>query len=798
MLASHHVQSVLILCSITAKFLSAWVIQPAQTRSTSLYAPFGIRFKLGPRFSNDKDDNQGDSTSVKPKPKSENIDLFAVADRKPRIKAKSSSLSSSSAAIEKKEEDISAAAVAAKMKKINDIKSTTVGAQAEKLRLEAEKDQMEFEYERVEQQKTLLKAIDACLLNLVEENVSVTDAVRNGKEIMSKEFFFRLIELVNAEFTQEGKKKLMDLYDNLLEELRTTEPRLHTDITADIQKELKAENTRIQENLNKAAKTISAGDVASNDEVYDETLKQWMQQLGEASNGTASANSNSTNSLGGISMMDVRNMQGLSVEELNQMMANGTAPNNMADVMSGRTMLRLPAAMPINMIPLLLSSSEVSPQDLEAVRQNVFTEDILNNTAVDGSAYLTTFRGQPTVSAHETFRQANERIAALPNNVADRVRLFILPEYRILPNSLNVEMEKYSGVKYEPIFALTSKDAEPKQPGTGETVFRVVTLLLSAITAFVYATDVNSLNAEFVQRALSGDDSVVGRVLPIAGGLLGVQIVHDLGHYLMALFYQTRLSFPSLYWPSLQIGIYGSVTRFLSFPKTRRELFDVSIAGPFLGFCVSLWCTLQGLSFTTTASAEDLSTYPQLPSGFFKFSFLINELVDKFLHISDISDATANIPVHPLLAVGVGGLLSNALNFMPIGRLDGGRIAMAVAGRQSANGVTTATLLGQAVSLLTNSSPLTLYWLLAVVLLQRGADIPPVDDVTPVATTQDDANKSIDWWIRIAVLAFCVTLTAGILLPVPSPGLDPFAQQAATPSPSSIIQGVPTFPPNLI
>jgi hypothetical protein len=134
---------------------------------------------------------------------------------------------------------------------------------------------------------------------------------------------------------------------------------------------------------------------------------------------------------------------------------------------------------------------------------------------------------------------------------------------------------------------------------------------------------------------------------------------------------------------------------------------------------------------------------------------------------------------------------------MPLGRLDGGRVAMAVAGRQSAASITTATLIGQAVSLLSVSSPLTLYWLLAVVILQRGADLPPEDDVTPVATTEDDANKGPAWFLRIASLVFCVTLTAGILLPVPMDvDLSQVAQMA--PQASQLIQGVPDLPPNLI
>lgn len=138
-------------------------------------------------------------------------------------------------------------------------------------------------------------------------------------------------------------------------------------------------------------------------------------------------------------------------------------------------------------------------------------------------------------------------------------------------------------------------------------------------------------------------------------------------------------------------------------------------------------------------------------------------------------------------------MLVNAFNFMPIGRLDGGRVAMSIVGRQSATGISFFTLLSQALTLLTAagaSSPLSFFWILTVVFLQRtagtlphphapfvrtcidegvfyGTDIPPEDDVTPIASDADDTEKSGLWAARLLSLAFCVVLTAGVLLPVP-------------------------------
>lgn len=97
------------------------------------------------------------------------------------------------------------------------------------------------------------------------------------------------------------------------------------------------------------------------------------------------------------------------------------------------------------------------------------------------------------------------------------------------------------------------------------------------------------------------------------GGVLLLQIVHDLAHYAVARLNDVTLSFPSVVIPSLQIGTFGSITRFLSFPKNRKQLFDVSIAGPTAGFAASLACLFAGLSLTAGASPDLLGATYLIP-----------------------------------------------------------------------------------------------------------------------------------------------------------------------------------------
>lgn len=524
---------------------------------------------------------------------------------------------------------------------------------------------------------------------------------------------------------------------------------------------------------------------------YDAAVNEWLKQM----NVTLGENVNASVYITGNPFGN-GTMQPVDLEEL---MKNGSIPDMMfPNSVPGKAILRFPASLPMNMMPMLLRSKEIGEQDLEILKKTVF-DDLLNDTVVEESVFLVTFRGTPAVSTADTFKTVARRISLVPG-MRDRLRVFVLPDYNVGGGGEQermelfmrgrkyeepyTELESYSGEKFSPIFVVCSKDVKPKDG----LLAKVLVTIGSLVTAFLYATDVNSMNSDFVTRALAGDDSVLGQVFPIVGGVLLLQFIHDLGHYLVALANGTKLSFPSYPIPSLQIGVFGSVTRFLDFPKTRDHLFDVSIAGPVLGFIASLACTINGLMLTSSAAPELLATFPKLPTGFFSSSFLIYQVVDQFLHISSIPDPNALTAIHPLVAIGVTGLFTNALNFLPIGRLDGGRVAMSIAGRKSASRITTIALISQLVNILTNFNPVVTFWMVTVILLQRGADIPPEDDVTPVsASGEDGQSNGLVWFARLAALLFCVALTSGVMLPVPA---DPSTVQVAGDASANFLNGL--------
>jgi membrane-associated protease RseP (regulator of RpoE activity) len=127
----------------------------------------------------------------------------------------------------------------------------------------------------------------------------------------------------------------------------------------------------------------------------------------------------------------------------------------------------------------------------------------------------------------------------------------------------------------------------------------------------------------------------------------------------------------------------------------------------------------------------------ELPSQFFQGSILVGTLAKVILG-TEVHKTLVSI--HPLVVIGWLGLVINALNLMPAGQLDGGRIVQAIYGRKIAQRTTIATLviLG-IVTLINPANPVILYWLVLVGFLQRTLERPTLDEITE----PDDARAAL-------------------------------------------------------
>lgn len=340
-----------------------------------------------------------------------------------------------------------------------------------------------------------------------------------------------------------------------------------------------------------------------------------------------------------------------------------------------------------------------------------------------------------------------------------------------------------------PSFVAMPARCVPRSAGATGLAFSIVTLGLAMFTTLATAIGTFALNTDFFQRVQDGDVAVAGDALPVAAGVIAIAIAHELGHLAAS-----RLAkggpvslAPPVLLPSIQLGTFGTITRcvaatarerwrpqqdpppppsphlcprFLSFPATRSAAFDVAVSGPVLGFASSLGALVSGLSITSSATASALASFPVLPAAVFKSSLLVGALSS--LALPAVLDASLQtpIPVHPLAVIGVLGLIGQAFNFMPVGRLDGGRCSTAVFGRRPAALVSTLTLLLQAGAGFFAGSSLQLFWGIVVVLFQRDQDIPAMDDITAV----DDGRTALFFALSILTVLTILPFPTGTML----------------------------------
>jgi membrane-associated protease RseP (regulator of RpoE activity) len=238
-------------------------------------------------------------------------------------------------------------------------------------------------------------------------------------------------------------------------------------------------------------------------------------------------------------------------------------------------------------------------------------------------------------------------------------------------------------------------------------------------------------------------------VLPFGLGLWGILIAHEIGHRLVAKRYNIRLSIP-FFIPTWQIGSFGAITRFESLIPTRTALFDIAFAGPALGGLASLIMLVIGLILSHPGSLF------QLPSQFFQASVLVGSLARVILG-DEVQKAI--VDVNPLVVLGWLGLLINALNLLPAGQLDGGRIVQAIYGRKTARRTTIATLILLGIIGLVNpSNPVPLYWAIVILFLQRELERPSLNELTE----PDDTRAAWGLLVLFLMLATLIPLSPGL------------------------------------
>lgn len=322
-------------------------------------------------------------------------------------------------------------------------------------------------------------------------------------------------------------------------------------------------------------------------------------------------------------------------------------------------------------------------------------------------------------------------------------------EAEMVHNRLTAKLQEALGDKYrlylventdgKPVVIVLPSRNDPRPMSVSQKVFAIILLVSTVAT---------SLEASGILQGfdLFANFARLPETLPIGLGILVILLAHEIGHWLLARRHNIRLSWP-YFLPAVQIGSFGAITRFESLLPNRKVLFDIALAGPAAGGIVSVLMLIAGLLLSHPGSMF------QLPNQFFQGSILVGSLARVVLGSALQSPL---VDVHPLVVIGWLGLVITALNLMPAGQLDGGRIVQAIYGRKIAGRTTFATLI--LLGLVALGNPLAMYWAIVILFLQRDLERPSLNEISE----PDDARAALGLLALFLMVATLLPLTPGL------------------------------------
>ena len=200
----------------------------------------------------------------------------------------------------------------------------------------------------------------------------------------------------------------------------------------------------------------------------------------------------------------------------------------------------------------------------------------------------------------------------------------------------------------------------------------IALFLLTCLTTLLAGTSFSGSPTFDAFRRSPEDLAWVLSGVPFAATLLGILVVHEFGHYFTARKYGAAVSLP-FFIPAppflFMAGTLGAIIRLRSPARDRNEMFDVAVAGPLAGLAVAVPAACLGLAWSTVM--------PAVPHMAFGESLLTKLLI--WVRFGAVPDGMM-VFTHPVADAAWFGFLVTAINLLPAGQLDGGRIAYAVVG----------------------------------------------------------------------------------------------------------------------
>ena len=169
---------------------------------------------------------------------------------------------------------------------------------------------------------------------------------------------------------------------------------------------------------------------------------------------------------------------------------------------------------------------------------------------------------------------------------------------------------------------------------------------------------------------------------------LAVLAVHEFGHYFVARRNRVRTTLPFFLPVPLGLGTFGAVIRIKDRIASRREFFDIGLAGPLAGLLVAVPLLVYAFATLPEPAAyllRDNPAFSHYPTPDFTLARpLLYRLLEHFFADPTRLPPPNQLLRYPLLLAGELSLFFTALNLLPIGQLDGGHILYGLLGPRRA------------------------------------------------------------------------------------------------------------------
>ncbi|KAG9440650.1 hypothetical protein H6P81_020815 [Aristolochia fimbriata] len=281
---------------------------------------------------------------------------------------------------------------------------------------------------------------------------------------------------------------------------------------------------------------------------------------------------------------------------------------------------------------------------------------------------------------------------------------------------------------------------------------------ISAIALCVTTFGTIALVSGFFLKPDATFDDYVANVIPLFGGFLTILGVSEITTRVTAARYGVKLS-PSFLVPSNWTGCLGVMNNYESLLPNKKALFDIPVARTASAYLTSMALAISAFVADGSFNGGDNALYIR-PQFFYNnplLSFIqlaIGPYADDLGNVLPNAVEGVGVPVDPLAFAGLLGIVVTSLNLLPCGRLEGGRIAQALFGRN------VATLLSFGTSLLLgigglSGSVLCLAWGLFATFFRGGEEMPAKDEISPVG------DERYAWGFVLAVVCFLTLLPNG-------------------------------------